>query len=98
MITLSIISLFVGVALGQRFKIRVLIPAFAILVILAIGAGLTHARTAWHVVLIVATAATCLQIGYFFGIGIVRHLLTSALSRRSASLASSPTPARHSAR
>jgi hypothetical protein len=98
MITLSMISLFVGAALGQRFKIRVLIPAFAILVILAVGAGLTHARTAWHVVLIVATAAACLQIGYFFGIGVLRHLLAAALPRRSTPLASSPTPARHAAR
>ena len=96
MITLSMISLFVGAALGQRFKIRVLIPALAILVIVAAGAGFMQARSGWYVVLIVATTATCLQIGYFFGIGIVRHLLTAALSRRPAPLTSSP--ARHTAR
>ena len=96
MITFSLISLFVGAALGQRFKIRVLIPALAILVIVAAGAGFMQARSGWYVVLIVATTATCLQIGYFFGIGIVRHLLTAALSRRPAPLTSSP--ARHTAR
>ena len=54
MITFSLISLFVGAALGQRFKIRVLIPALAILVIVAAGAGYMHARSGWYVVLIVA--------------------------------------------
>ena len=98
MITLSLIGLFVGAALGQRFKIRVLIPALAILVIVAAGTGFMHARSGWYVVLIVATTATCLQIGYFFGIGVLRHLLATALSRRSAPLTSSPTPARHAAR
>ena len=98
MITFSLISLFVGAALGQRFKIRVLVPALAILLIVAAGAGYMHARSGWCVVLIVASTATCLQIGYFFGIGVLRHLLAAALPRRSTPLASSPTPARHAAR
>jgi hypothetical protein len=97
MITLSMISFVVGSALGQRFKIRVLVPAFAILVILAVAAGFTHARTAWSIALMVVTATTCLQVGYF-GIGVLRHLLVAALSRRSAPLTSSTTPARHTAR
>jgi hypothetical protein len=96
-ITLSMISLLVGVALGQRFKINVLIPACAILVILAVGAGLAHARSAWYIVLIVATAATSLQIGYFISIGVLRHLLAAARSRKTAPLTSPRTPARHAA-
>jgi hypothetical protein len=91
------IGLFVGAALGPRFKIGVVIPAFAILTVFAVGAGLTQARTAWHIVVITTTAATSLQTGYFLG-NIVRHLLTAAFSRRSASLTSAPAPARHNAR
>lgn len=98
MIALSMISLFVGVALGQHFKIKVLIPACAILVMLAVGTGFTHVRSAWYIVLIVATAATSLQIGYFISIGVLRHLLEAARSRKTAPLTSPPTPARHAAR
>lgn len=88
MITLSMISLFVGAALGQRFKIRALIPAFAVLMVITVGAGLTHARTIWYIVLIVATVTTCLQIGYVIGIGVLRHILAAALSKRAVPLPS----------
>ena len=95
MMTLSMISFLVGAVLGQRFKIIVLIPAFAIMLFLAVGTGLAHAQTAWSIVLLAIAAATCLQTGYLVGIG-AHHILTTALSRRSSSLASTTAAsARH---
>jgi membrane protein DedA with SNARE-associated domain len=96
---LSMISLLVGALLGQRFKVMVLMPATAILLVLAVGIGVTHAHTAWWIVLMAAAAATSMQIGYLIGIG-VRHVLAAAWSRRSSRL-TSPTassPARQPAR
>jgi disulfide bond formation protein DsbB len=95
MITLSMISFLFGAALGQRFNVVVLIPAMAIVLVLSAGAGLTQAQTAWWIVLMAATAATCLQFGYFVGIGI-RHFLVAATLRRSSPL--EHTSARHAAR
>lgn len=97
MITLSIVSFLVGAALGQRFKVMVLMPAILIVPGISIVTGIAHVQSAWAIALMVATAAICLQIGYFVGIG-VHHLLAAALSRRSSSLASHVTPARHGAR
>jgi hypothetical protein len=97
MITISMISFLAGAALGQRFKVMVLMPAIAIVLVLAVGTGVTHAQTAWSVVLMAATAAACLQIGYLTGI-FIRHVLVAALSRRSSSLNSPETTARHAAR
>jgi hypothetical protein len=95
---LSMVSLLVGAVLGQRFKVMVLIPAIAIVLVLAAGTGVTHAHTAWSIVLMATTAATSMQIGYLIGIGI-RHVLAAALSSRSSPL-TSPTAsmsARHPA-
>jgi hypothetical protein len=97
MLTLSMISFLFGAALGQRFNVVVLIPAIAIVLVLSVGAGVTHAQAGWWIVLMCATTAMCLQFGYFAGIGI-RHFLVAAPSRGSSPLASAETPARHAAR
>jgi hypothetical protein len=85
MITISMISFLAGVALGQRFKVMVLMPAIAIVLVLALGSGVTHAQTAWSIILTSVLAAVCLQIGYLTGI-FVHHVHVAALSRRSSSL------------
>ena len=95
MISISMISFLFGAALGQRFNLVVLIPAMAIVLVLAVGAGATHAQTNWWIVVMASTASVCLQCGYFAGIG-VRHLV-SAHSQGSSSLASAET-SRHAAR
>jgi hypothetical protein len=94
---LLMVSLLVGAALGQRFKVLVLMPATAIVLVLAVGTGVTQARTAWSIVLMAAAAATCLQIGYLVGIG-VHHVLAAALSKRSSPLTPTTTSAPHAAR
>lgn len=96
-LSITIISFLIGAVLAQHFKVRVLIPAFTIVMVLAVGAGITSVQTGWFIVLLAATAAICLQIGYFFGIG-VRHFLAAGLSKRPAPLPSPTTSARHAAR
>jgi len=95
MITISMISFLFGAALGQRFNVVVLIPAMAIVLVLAVGAGATHAQANWWIVVMAATASVCLQCGYFAGI-CFRHFV-AARSRESSSLASAETSARHAA-
>ncbi len=95
--TLSIISFLVGAGLGQRFKVMVLLPAFAVVLVLAVGAGVALAQTAWSIALTAIIAGTSLQIGYFVGIG-VHHVLTAGLSWKSSSQTSPGISARHAAR
>ena len=94
MTLLSIVTLLVGLVLAQRFKVMVLMPASVIVTVLAVATGATHAQTAWSIVLVAATAAISIQIGYLIGIGI-HHFVD--VSSRSSSLAapSASTPARH---
>lgn len=90
MTTLTIVSFLTGAALGQRFKVMVLMPAMLVVPGIWIVTGIAHAQSAWAIAFMVATATTCLQIGYIVGIG-VRHIL----STRSSSLPSPATAARH---
>jgi hypothetical protein len=91
MISLSLISFLFGAALGQRFKVLALVPAMAIIIMLSIGAGLTHAQKPWWIVLMAVAASTCLQFGYFAGIGI-RHVLAAP-----SSVSAAETQPRHAA-
>jgi hypothetical protein len=80
--TLAMISLVVGMVLGQRFKVLVLLPAIALALFMAIGGGIVRAESAWWIVLVAASAATSLQIGYLIGVGI-RHVLLAGRASRS---------------
>jgi uncharacterized membrane protein len=90
-LSITIFSFLVGAVLAQQFKVRVLLPAFA----LVMGAGITSVQTNWFIDLL--AAAISLQIGYFFGIGF-RHFLAAVWSKRSAALPSATTSAPHASR
>lgn len=74
MISTSIISLLLGATLAQRFKVVALVPAMAIVMILAAVAEGTPPQGIWWFFKIAAAAAVCLQIGFFAGI-IAGHFL-----------------------
>lgn len=97
MIILSLVSLLVGAVLAQYFKISVLVPASAIVLLFAIGSGVTHAQPVWLIVLTTTIASISMQIGYFIGI-VVHHFRSASLASRSSSLASHAASARHAAR
>jgi hypothetical protein len=94
-LSITIFSFLVGAVLAQQFKVRVLLPAFALVMVLAMGAGITSVQTNWFIDLL--AAAISLQIGYFFGIGF-RHFLAAVWSKRSAALPSATTSAPHASR
>lgn len=96
MIMLSIISLLVGAVLGLRFKIAVLVPAVAIVLVISIVAGFAQSYTGWSIVLMAAAGSASLQVGYIMGL-VVHQVLEAALPSRSAPYSSTES-ARHPVR
>lgn len=96
MISTSIISLLFGATLAQRFKVVALLPAMAVVMILAAVTEGAQPQGVWWLVKMAATAAICLQAGYFFGI-VVRHFLADEPSERSSELSPAETSTRHAA-
>jgi hypothetical protein len=87
MFTPAVISLLAGMALGQRFKVLVLVPLILLTAVFAIATWVAHGGGAWQIGRTAAVAIVGLQMGYLLGLG-VRHLtLLARVSRlRSASL------------
>lgn len=81
MLTPAIVSLLVGMVLGHRFKVLILVPAIFLAILFAVGSGVARAETAWTVVATAAIAACGLQIGYLFGTGIRRIMVLARASR-----------------
>lgn len=77
-----IASLLIGITLGQRFKVLILIPLFLLTLLFAFCIGITHSQSAWVVAKVAALIIIDAQIGYIFGIGI-RHLTVLARANRS---------------
>jgi hypothetical protein len=89
MLAPAILSLLVGVALAQRFKVLVLVPAIMITLLFALVSGLARGDVNWTAAALIAVIIIVgLQIGYLLGIG-VRHLLL--LGRAHRLRAASPT-------
>ena len=97
MIATSMISFLFGAVLGQRFTVLVLIPAMVIVIVLAVGAAVTHPQASWWIIAMAAAAAVCLQCGYFAGM-FIRHFMLNVPSQSPSSLAGAQTSTRHAAR
>jgi len=69
-ILLAVFSLLVGAVLAQRFKIMVLLPATALVLMTAAGTGVLEADTFAWTLLIAAAGSASLQVGYVFGMGL----------------------------
>jgi uncharacterized membrane protein len=92
---LATIGFFVGIVLGQRFKVTAVLPTIAIALVLAIGVGIVRADTLWWIAVVAAMTATGIQAGYLVGI-IVPHVLAVARANRSAAGAlTGSAPTRH---
>jgi hypothetical protein len=76
-IMLSLLGLLVGIVLGQRFRVLVLVPAMAVLLPTAIGVAALSHQGLETIALLTALAVGALQIGYLLGVGI-RHSLAAA--------------------
>lgn len=67
---LAIIGVVVGVVLGLRYKILILVPAVLFAMILAIVVGVGRADSFWSIVLATVALVIALQVGYLAGIAI----------------------------
>jgi hypothetical protein len=88
-----ILCLLLGMVLGQRFKVLVMLPATIVVVVALTIAGETaHTNTLWLLALTVVAAAASLQIGYFLGLGIRHFLVDVPASPLHSSPLNSTTP------
>jgi hypothetical protein len=86
-----ILSLLVGLALGQGFRVLVLVPAMLLALLVALGSGLAHADAIWRTALVAGTACAALQVGYLIGL-LIRHILVIGREGRSANPVSGSAP------
>ena len=61
------ISALIGLALGRRFNVFILIPTIILGLVGATGIAVARGEQAWYVVLTIIMAATTLQISYLIG-------------------------------
>jgi hypothetical protein len=78
-ISLIVIGFLAGIALGQFFKLLILVPTMSIALIATIAVGIARADHVWSIAVSVAVG-TALQIGYLIGIGL-RSLIMVAFQR-----------------
>jgi hypothetical protein len=93
-----LISLLVGMVLGQRFKVLILVPGIGLALIFTIAAGVARADGAGTIVLMATAVITSLQIGYLVGTGIRQFSAAARASRPRATSMGGSIPARHTAR
>ena len=79
--TLSILSLLAGVALGQRWRVAILVPAVILVSLAATGAGIAQDHGLWSIALTAIVADTAVQIGYLVGL-LIRPIPVSAPANR----------------
>jgi hypothetical protein len=94
MMTLMLISLLFGAALGQRFKVLVLIPGMGIVLPTVIAAGIFRADQFGQIIYGAIAATVSLQIGYLAGIALYYLMVVSRASDLDTGSDSSRAPAR----
>ena len=92
----QLICLALGAGLAQRFKFMILGPAAVLVLSAAVSSGVAQADTLWRTILISATGAVSLQVGYLIGLGI-RFLSKPPISGTSRSFSPNRSSTRHSA-
>jgi hypothetical protein len=66
-----VVSALVGMALGQRFKVLILVPTIGFTLLLTIAAGIMRADGLGEIVMMAVAMIASLQIGYLAGTGIL---------------------------
>jgi hypothetical protein len=80
MAVLSTISAIVGVALGLRFKLLILVPAIGFVAAIIGAGGVASGESPWHLALAIAAAAISVQVGYLGGT-LVRHVFDATRTK-----------------
>ena len=81
MVMPTLIAIVIGVMLGLRFKVFILIPANVIGSAAAFGAGLAFSDSLWSVLLAMVLAIVALQIGYLAGTVLTTTRVSKGSSR-----------------
>jgi hypothetical protein len=68
MSTLALFSTLLGAVIGMRFKVFVLILAILFAVIVTLAYGTAFATSGSRILIAIAVASSCLQIGYMFSL------------------------------
>jgi hypothetical protein len=66
----ALIGVVVGIVLGLRYKILILVPAVLFAMIFTIMVGVARADSFWSIVLTTVALVTAVQLGYLAGIAI----------------------------
>jgi hypothetical protein len=66
-IELAVIGAVVGIVLGLRYKVLILVPAIMFAMISAIIVGIARADRFWSIVLMTVELITAVQLGYLAG-------------------------------
>ena len=66
-LALVIVSVVVGIVLGLRYKVLILVPAVMFAVIGVITVGAARADSFWSIVLTTVALVTAVQVGYLVG-------------------------------
>ena len=82
-ILLVVISLVAGIALGQWFKILILVPVMSLALAGTIAAGIARADNVWSIALMAIAVVTALQIGYLIGIWLRSFIVAARFARPS---------------
>lgn len=97
MIMPVVISLLVGMLVGQRFRVLVLLPSILLSAAFTIGVGLAHAEANWMIVAMTVLATVSMQIGYLLGATAHHLMLLARASRISSRSLPGPLPWRRTA-
>jgi hypothetical protein len=73
-LALTIIGCVVGIALGLRFNVLVLVPAIALAVIFALTVGLARGDRFGSIVLAMVIVGSAIQLGYLVGILLAKRV------------------------
>jgi len=93
-ISLVVISFAAGIALGQWFRVLILVPAMSTVLVGTIAAGIARADDVWSIAWVAIAAVAVLQIGYLIGIWLQSFIVGARLARASRRL----TPTSEAAR
>ncbi len=63
-----IVTVLIGIALGVRYKVLILVPAITFALAFAVIAGIAQSAGFWSTLLTMALLGTAVQFGYFIGI------------------------------
>ena len=93
-ISLVVISFVAGIALGQWFRVLILVPVMTLALGGTIAAGIARADDVWSIAFVAIAVVTGLQIGYLVGIWLRSFIVSARFARASRRL----TPTSEAAR